>query len=447
MVTRRFESTGTKPCARVSVRALMAVCSYCEDICTQAVVCVLVMAFAPITFAVETAKVLPKGIFRARLISAQSEKISDNVNENGQLEPFANSLNTSVTVKDLANKDPRVVDLVNALNNIESGLGDNLMGSNLYSNMTLNIRTFIPALEYGATDKLSLGVRFPIVTRKVSANFSAESINNAAYAAAQTGSLSPDLTAALQQFSAQSFDTNMYVKSIFTDKGYDAPASFEKTEMGDMELGGKYNFFNNQIFYATTLVGIRAPTGSTPSMTHIFDKGSGGGAWAMALTTYQEYFPTKHISFGASQKWTHYFPDTAKRAVPKDEYDSLPSLLPQDGQVQKVTRTQGEKVEAELSSKLHFRDSDFTAWTAYQFMAKGADSYNGPGDLYYQGLSTKSEQMSHSAELGVGYSSVNAFRRKEFAVPLQLELMYNNTLAGKNVARLNYVRLDVLVYF
>lgn len=398
-------------------------------------------------FAAETAKVLPKGIFRARLVGVQTEQIGESINNDSQLEPFANSLNTTVTVGDLTNKDPRVADLVSALNTIQPGLGNNLMNSNLYSDMSLNVTTILPALEYGMTEKLSLGIRLPVVTRRVDANFSANSINNATYAAAQTGGLSPALTAALAQFGAQSFDTAMFAKTIFTDKGYEAPGSYQKTEIGDLEFGGKYNFFSNSFFYATTQLGARAPTGSTPSMTNIFDKGTGGGAWAIGLSMYQEYFPINRVSFGAMQKVSHYFPDTADRAVPKNAADALPSLLPQDHQVQRVTRSQGDKLETELSTTLHFFNSDLTTWGAYQFMTKGGDNYSGPGNLYYDGLAKNSSLLSHSAEIGVGYSTINAYRKKEFSVPGQIELTYNSTLGGRNIAQVNYIRMDMILYF
>jgi hypothetical protein len=401
------------------------------------------------SMAAETARVLPKGIFRARVVTVQTSSMNDMVNDNGELEPLGQRLNRTVTVDDVIASDPRVQQLVNTLNTLEAGLGYNLMAANLSNPVEMSYTTVMPALEYGLTNRLSFGIRLPIVRREVDVQFRSDAVNNALYAAGQVGGLSSQLTSALGEFGNQTFDSGMFMRQIFTSRGYDTPESFSRTEIGDLEFGGKYNFYKSDLAHLTTQLGFRAPTGSAPSLTNIYDKGSGNGAWATAVSFFEEIDPIPQVRFAAAQKVTYHFQDTRERAVPLYEQDGLPSLRPQDGQVQDVTRYQGVKFENELSSTVFFAKRAVSVWGAYQYMAKGRDEYTGPNSdyLYYEGLSDNSDLTSHAVEVGAGYSTIGAYRRKEFAVPGEIQLLYNTVVAGRNVPLLEYTRIDIMAYF
>lgn len=405
----------------------------------------------PFSLAAETARVLPKGIFRARVVTIQTFDIDETINEDGELEPMGNRLNRSVTVDDLIMKDARVGRLVDTLNTLQPGLGDELMAANLSNPVTMSVTTIIPALEYGITNDLSVGIRVPVVRRQLDASLNSDTVDNSAFAAASVGGLSAQLSAALAQFGAQGFDSRMFARQIFTERGYKAPESFDTTEIGDIEMGVKYNFFHNREVYLTGQWGVRAPTGSEASLENIYDQGSGNGAWATAGSLFQEYSPIRRVRLGASQKLTYYFPDTRERAVPLHEQDGLPSLRPEDGQVQDVTRSQGLKFEGELSSTVYFFGDALSFWGAYQYMTKAEDEFDGhtPSgvNLYYDGLSDNTYQMSHALEIGTGYSTVSAYRRKQFAIPGEIQLLYNKVVEGQNVPNLEYVRFDIMAYF
>lgn len=408
----------------------------------------LVMGLSTAALAAETAKVLPKGIFRARVVGIDTSDITQNYSESGAFQNYSAPLNRSLTTKDFVKQKPELGPLVGALNSLQPGAGDRLINANLYSDFSMNVQTVLPALEYGLTDEVSLGVRAPIVKRKVTANFRAIGVNNGHALLDQGGTLfTPEMNAGLTQVAGLSFNQRFFEESIFTSKGYVVPHDFEKTELGDVEFGAKYNFYKNAGFYATTQLGARAPTGSTQSMTDIYDVGSGGGSWAVGIQMFQEYEVTSYLTFGGSEKFTQNLPDTRARAVPKNADDGLPSLLPQDGQVQDVTRQQPLLVETELSSTFYLMDKSVSFWGAYQYLTKGEDRFTGAGDLYYQGLSTGTAQEKNAGELGVGYSTIPAFRKKQFSVPMELQALYNTTLSGKNVPTMSYGRMDLIVYF
>lgn len=400
-------------------------------------------------FAAEDALVLPKGIFRARIVGVQTAEISENFNAEGKLEPFALALNRSVTVKDFMAQSAQLGTLVGALNALQPGLGNGLMNSNLYTDSRLNQRIVMPALEYGITSKLTAGIRVPIVTRDSRNAFRADSVNNAQAIASQLGSLSPALTQGLLSVDGMSLDTGFFADSLFTSKGYEAPHDFNKTEVGDIETGLKYQFYRNakKTYAAAAQWGVRLPTGSTPSLTHVFDKGSGGGSYATALQLFQDVSLSRNFVFGTMVKGMHFFSDTRARAVPKDANDALPSLLPEDGQVRDTTRKPGLLFESELALTGLFFEEKFSFWGAYQFGMQGESTYEGPGNLYYAGLSEDTSWRKQTLELGASLYTVPWYRAKQFPFPARVNLIYSTPLAGVNAPLASFVRTDLIVFF
>ena len=403
------------------------------------------------SFAKETAFVLPQNISRARVVSVMAQPVTQTYNDSGRVEDLSRSLNRTVTVQDFK-ADPKlggdVTVLVNAINSIQPGLGDQLASSNLYNDLSINAKVFLAAYEYGMTDRLSLGIRVPVVNRDVKAKFRAEATNNAAAYRAAFGALSDDIKEGLTMAADQyTFDTRMFEKVCFTDKGYEIPHDFNKTELGDVEFGGKYKLYGDDAMISTGLLGFRVPTGSDPSLTNLFDKGTSNGAYASALQYFHEFFPTSNLTVGGMGKLTYYFADTKRRAVPKNEGDSLPSVKPEDGQVQDVSRQQAPLLESELSLEYKFGQKAFSVWGAYQYLQKGRDKFSGPGNLYYEGLAKNTEKTLTTAEVGVGYSTIPAFRKKKFSVPLEVTLLYSQPVSGRNSALQSYGRVDFMVYF
>lgn len=404
--------------------------------------------YASASQAAESASVLPKGYFRARLVSVYTNGISNTFNNDGNVQGLSNSLNRSLSVNDLAAMNPDLKTLSTALNELKPGLGDELLSSQLYSNVNMQIEQYMPALEYGYSKRLTLGIRVPVVRRNVDATFEAISINNASVISQKVGSgISADVKAGLDQLSATQFDTAFYSSALFESKGYKAPGSFDKTELGDIEIGGKYKVIEEPQRSVSTQIGVRLPTGSTPAIDDLFDKGTGSGAWGVGALYFHNYRPTKSLDFGAMAKVIYNLPDTRQRAVPLNEFDSIPSVLPEDGQVHDVTRYQPLEFSSEVSTTYKLNEGEYEFWGAYQFKASGKDTFTGSGNLYYAGLSEGTDYMAHGAEVGAVYSTINAFRKKEFAIPMKLQALVNTTFAGKNTPLASFVRFDTIFFF
>ncbi|MAF90566.1 MAG: hypothetical protein CL674_04770 [Bdellovibrionaceae bacterium] len=403
-------------------------------------------------YAVETASVLPKKIVRARLVNVYSNDVQYNYNNDGQLSGLSQGLNQSLDMRSFAKMNNDLGKLYNALNSLESGLGDELINSQIYSDTQMQVHQALVAAEYGISKKITLGLRVPVVRRRLKTSFEVQTINNAKAISQKLGSgISPDLKAGLGKVAATNFDGDFFAAAALESKGYQRPESFDKTDLGDIEVGLKHRFYSTPSRDMSYQIGLRLPTGNTGEIDNLFDSGTGGGNWALGALFFHDYKLNKNITFGLMTKAVYNLPDTRKRAVPRDEDDSLPSLLAEDGQVRDVTRRQSIDFESEISSTYTFDSGEWEIWGAYQYNESAKDHFEDSSEndpsLYYQGLSEGTDFKELSAEVGLTYSTIPAFVAKKFFAPMQIDALYNTRINGTNTSKASYVRVDAKVYF
>ena len=389
---------------------------------------------------------MPKGISRVRFAGVNARTVTGKFNENGERGSLGGA-NQTITMAKLAAANPQVAMLRDNLNAFADGLGDNLYTGNLYQDISVQQRIYGAAFEYGLSERWNFGVRFRVVEQHIRSGLTVDATNNAGSVrrlVQGNAATVAALDAGLVQVS--NFDQTFWENTLFRSKGYDAPSDKDLTSLGYTEAGVKYLIYKNDWYLMSTLGGVRLPTGRDESLTNPLDRGTGGNYWGAAAQWQQEFVASSALSFGTSARYDYYFKDTKKKAVPKNEDDVLPSLLPGDGQVQTVKRKPGNRVEAELSSTLKLGEQ-FSVWGAYQYQRKVKDDYSGPGNLYYAGLEKNTDFEATNGETGVEFSTIQLYRKKKFAMPMQVALTYNTTLSGYNTADASYGRVDLKFYF
>jgi len=410
---------------------------------------ILVLVCARPAFAKEEATLLPGGISRARLVGIVTDDIFAKFGDTGAAARITGALNKNITLNDLASGDATVAALVANLNAIDPAIASSAINAKIKSDLKVNAKILVPAYEYGITGSVSFGIRMPIVTTTVSHKFDVTSANNALSAAGDVGAdFSDAVNGGLLGASGREFNTKFFEEKLFTDKGYKRPGNFSSTRVGDLEAGIKFTVHKNEKVNSAILTGMIFPTGTAPSLDNIFDTGTGNGALGWGAQYIQEVYLSKNFQVGAAAKMTFRFNDTRDRAVPLNEDDVFPSLLASAGQVQNVTRSQSPQFEGELSAGYHMLGRAFNVWGSYNILAKAKDDFEGPGtNLYYEGLSTGTDVSIHSASIGVGYSTIPAFRAKKFPIPAGIDFFVTTPFAGKNATLKPYARMDLKVYF
>lgn len=408
----------------------------------------VVSAAASTAHAFDDAKVLPPKVFRVKLVNVETNSFGNKFNNQGNAQSYVANLNRTLDTKAIAARDPRLGKLVQLLDTSMPGASENLVSAQINTEFNSSIQSTVPALEYGINENFAIGLRIPIIQRKVNAQFSASGANNMGALAAKLPDGHP-MKPTLTQLGAMPINTQTVAQYIFTNYGYQVPSSFETTELGDIEFGGKYKFYEDVYFRSAILAGIRAPTGSTGELSNIFDTGSGNGNWAFGVQGFQDFKLTSQLTLGGNAMVHYYLPDTRERAVPKNSLDTLPSLKPEDGQVQQVERQMAPKFDLYTYARLEFWNKRLNTWTGYNYAAKAEDDFTGPkvDQLAYSELEKNSRFERHNAELGIGYSSLNDFKNGNTKWPMEVTTVYSQTMAGQNVPKLNYVRLDLDIYF
>lgn len=405
--------------------------------------------------ALETARVLPKGVRRFWFVGIESSTVGQRFDSNGNIAQLSTS-NRTLTMKDFIKSEPKLKTLIHNLNQIQAGLGDSIQANtNLFHDLGVQRRIYIPTLNWGLSERITIGLRTEVVRTSIANQFTAQSSSNAAQVKAALGkqeAMAKGVWDGLTSLETQNLNSAFLTQRVFTSKGYISPEDQEITEFGDMELGVKYSLYAENDTFAAILGRVAIPTGTTGDLTNPFYAGSGYGAWGAGIEAYYETsFFDQWLTVGAAAKHRHYFNDTRSRAVPLADDDSLPSLLPESGQVQDVTRSNGEQLKTELSLQLNLPGKRFKFWGAHQMWLKGEDSFEGPTvagrDLDYAAMGKDTDYELQMWEFGTRFSTIQMFYEKRIKVPFEIDLSYNTAFKGRNVRKAEYGRVDFKLYF
>ena len=89
----------------------------------------------------------------------------------------------------------------------------------------------------------------------------------------------------------------------------------------------------------------------------------------------------------------------------------------------------------------------FTFNLFYRHLQKKRDQISGDRGLAYESLQKETNEKEHQYRIGLAYSTIPKFLKKEFPVPLSVKLYYRKRFAGENVLKSDYIGLDAVVYF
>ena len=396
----------------------------------------------------EDAKVLPNGFSRVKAVGVFTLPITRLFDNNSQAALPAAALNQTVKMSDLAAKDTGANALYGALNAVQPGLGDTLYKADLIADVQITQSRYIVAAEHGFTPKLSVGVIVPVVTYQVDASFKADITNQAdALLADPSVNSQPAIVAGLNQFKASAPSQTTYEQLIFTSKGYKTPSAMSVTGLGNVELGGKYQYFKNDLLQAAFVGGLRVPTTTHyADQSNLFDQDLGSHAYDVGLRLQQDLQPANWITIGSAAKFNIPLPYHQNRAFIHPG-ETLPDLTKTDS-FDTVEVVKGPTLDSEISASFHLMDGAIDPSVIYGYSLSAKNSIRGGRtDLDYRAAEANTQSSAHTLELGLNYSTIPAFRAKKFPIPGMGRIAYNNTFWGTNTPRVGYVRFDLTVYF
>jgi hypothetical protein len=394
----------------------------------------------------ETATVLPKHISRMRGISVLGLPVTHTFNNDGNLNEAMEPLNISLPAAQQAASSPDLKRLYDGLNNFEPGLGDSLFQTDFYAQGQVSFQRYIFAYEHGLTDRISIGAIVPVVSYTTRTSFNTSVYSNAAAVKERVRGIQP-LEDGVDQFAKSLPTPDEYNAKLFTSRGYKIPGYASSTGLGDMEVGAKYQFYHSDEILSAVQAGFRLPSAThSKDYSNLLDQASGDGQTDFGVLGIAQYMPTSDTTLEASAKITLQLADAENMPVRFAGQSELPDLNnPQ--QWDRVQRDLGDMFDSDLSITQTWLNKSLTTYAVYQYELKAQDMYSGRAGFDYHSLMANTRSEAHHYELGVGYSTIQLFREKKFAIPLETRIAVNDVFYGINTPDTTYARVDLILYF
>lgn len=299
---------------------------------------------------------------------------------------------------------------------------------------------------FGITDRLTVYASVPLYHIKTDIRFkqskesnlsSVQAIIKNANPESAIGKFVKDLTMQLPDTNAellQSLVTNYY--------GYKPIGLWEKDALGDTEIGFIYRLTDYSDKGMAISAGAVLPTGEADDPDSLQDVSTGDGqydAFAEAATGVSFFDNT--FQFDLKGRYTHQF--ASKKEVRWVEDIDLP--LAQTKQT--VNQKLGDKLEATFTVTYNP-----TYWmnlnSSYIASNTRATTYSEIKDAKIKkALEYNTESSSNWIKVGIGFSTIEAYKRKKFDMPFDIGISAQRLLNAKNSVNYDRIDLDLKLYF
>jgi hypothetical protein len=396
----------------------------------------------------DDAVVLPKGLFRlyadTHFYIPFDERYDQEGNAVKYAAPFNTSLN-SVLIPSLAPLNPFV----------PGGIAN--FGT---SNVTFDrhLQESIFQLAYGLTDRLSIGINVPYFWMKNEVNASVDSSPtsgaNIGFNPAFPGGIAPLGVPGTRRATTQ--DIQNLLASQF---GIKPVQTWQDSGIGDIEVGGRYQYYRGEDFRAAFTGGVRLPTGQEDDPDNLVDTAMGKGAYALLFQFQQDWMHQKdglgkRLGFPDPGDW---FINTTFRydwnLPTKTELRVCPGGGPFCNTKDNVRTKYGDQFQAEISARvgLFIRGLNFSP--LYQYAFKFKDHYSGDKGLDYGSLNqqldnTRGQVEQHIYILQLTYTTLPLYIEKKFPMPLAFQLSYRDRFAGNGgTPKSQYIGFTLQAFF
>ena len=339
--------------------------------------------------------------------------------------------------------------------------------------ITRDYNMFRPLLAYGLTDRITLGVIIPYIwaTNRVTANVNSSTANVGKNSFCfKNPACGPLLAGApiapLNTPGSRALNTNDVQNllggglDIDGDGIIDVPGQgFKRVEtrstegIGDIEFGGRYQYYRSEYWrLAFTSIAI-APTGQRDNPDDLVDIPLGDGNWGVRFQFLQDFSVqrdglSKRLGFPGpgdffiNTKFEYLYNAPDKR-VARVCSPRQPVCSDKD----EVTRKVGDIIEAGFQGNVGVLVNGLILVGGYTYTHQLKAAYSGSHGLDYGSLATDSESVAHDVQIGFTYTTVPLVVQKQFPFPLSANLLYQDRLAGENVYKSRYVSFTLSAYF
>ena len=398
----------------------------------------------------DDALMLPKGTFRLYSDAHFYLPFDKRYDPDGKPEALGADFNRSL--------DSRVFPLLTPLDRFVGGrasLGD----ARVSIDIDLVEVEFV--LQYGVTDRLTLGVMVPYSWATTNVKARLETAPGSSANVGRNPRLGQPGQPPLIPLAAGGIPlTEEDVQQLLGPGLPGVPGfGFERFEtisvegFGDLEASFKYQYLRTEDWRGVFGGGVRFPTGEVDDPDNLVDFSLGSGAYALLFRFYTDYILSHlwtgpqppaspgELTLNGTFRYDLVLPDKQVRRVPDDVNNPLTTNK------ENVSRDLGDRFEFEASARyVPFRDWFLTGLYRYGF--KLEDRVSGTKGFNYESLEKETARTEHIVIAALSYSTVGAYQGKRFPIPVIATVYYRNRFAGSNNAfRSQYIGLYLQVFF
>ena len=378
---------------------------------------------------------LPKGINSPSMRFGYIQGIDQKYTEDGELMKLGDYKSIVFDAATLAQFNSDAKKLVDALNKFGGyGLGDSFNLGVLRVGTEPTVNYFAPVFARGITEKWTLGVGIPVISYKNKISL-AQQFSNIDYYRSQFSGINPELDSALNTNLAQA------TQDTLAGKGYKRLESKDESFIGDIQLVSMHRLYSDMDQALVYQAQVALPTGpqydaDDLAALNIFGRSSINNSLIYSRKISPAFTVVPYLSYLLN------IPDRVDQRVPQNENDTLPDLASKET----VDRAVGNT--ATVGSALYYAVNDGLAFgTAYEYANKARDSYSGNRTGVYRKLSDFTAMQSHKVKAEVSYSTVKAYFKKTFLLPMVVSFEISDVIAGVNVERQLAQELNLMLFF
>ncbi len=395
---------------------------------------------AGVASAFESTKTLPKGV-RNLNIKGVYTATSEKTDPNGDKISLAEALWKPLKFKNVlsSEEDPLKRTQLEAFL-IEQGISKEQSVGDFTADLNAQINVWAPILGWGLTDNLTLAVAVPYYSTStdIQPGF-------------RTNAGADDLLARLTSPSMNNYGAAVEAAEKFQDAigrlnrkllryNYSELTRWNQTGWGDTTLALKYKAVDQDVLKLAVTGGLVAPTGRRDNPSILTDLPFGDGQWDVFSQLSLDQQVTSTVFINQFAKYTYQAP--GRRRVTWKTYEESIEV-PVNGTDFKL----GDKIDAGLSVQFEQESTGLTGGLGALYFRKFGDRYEIDVIDSKNELQRWTDQNSEYAQAKFGYSTLPAFRRKEFPLPASVSFEFRKQLASRNMPVTDLAQMDINLFF
>ncbi len=387
----------------------------------------------------DDAVVLPKGFTRLMFNGEWAIPFTNRFNNSGDSVPLGSPYSLPLNSQ-----------VFPALTPLNPFVGGSATFGTSQVDITRHVQQYLFQPAYGLTDRLTIGINIPYISvrNEVSAGLNTSNAN-IGFNNAFPGGIAPLVVPGTRRATVQ--DINNLLRTQF---GLQPVQTWNRDGIGDIEVGGRYQYFRSEYFRAAFTGGARIPTGLRDDPNNLMDSAWGTGSYALLFQFNQDIMFQKE---GLSKRLG--FPAPGELLINTTfKYDwNLPNK--QWGRVcdpfaicnnvdENIKRKLGDVIAVDISAKTGVLFDGLIFIPRFYYSYKFKDAYSGDNPNFTYGdmaIGTQSSQYMYF--LSLVYTTIPKVAEGKFWFPASLSITFRDRFAGTNVPDSRTLSFNAQFYF